>query len=271
VRIAALGMYDLAEARGHTDALWRGVARHLRALGFDDVPDGLERGRPLDHQWRDPQLLLAQACGFPLTHALAGAVRVVAAPCHDLPGCAQGEYRSLVVVRDRSPAREVADLAGAAVAINEAASHSGRNALLALVAGALDGAGPRPFFGRVLFTGAHVESVAAVARGDADVASIDAITHALLARHRPGALEGTRVLAESAVAPALPYVTRRAADDDEVARLREALARTFADPDPELVRARDALLLRGVRPASEGDYARILELERAHAAERLLP
>ena len=47
------------------------------------------------------------------------------------------------------------------------------------------------FFAEVRVSGAHSASLAMVARGEADVAAIDCVVHALLARHRPGALHGT--------------------------------------------------------------------------------
>ena len=36
--IASLPMYDLPETRSATDALWAGIARHLRAEGVAEVP-----------------------------------------------------------------------------------------------------------------------------------------------------------------------------------------------------------------------------------------
>ncbi len=62
------------------------------------VPAALERGRDRDEQWRSPDLLLSQTCGYPLTHALAGRVDLVATPCYGVRGCEGADYRSLVVV-----------------------------------------------------------------------------------------------------------------------------------------------------------------------------
>jgi ABC-type phosphate/phosphonate transport system substrate-binding protein len=242
-RIAALGMYDLAETRGAQDVLWASLASALRAEGVADVPDALDGTSALEDTWRDPALLFAQICGYPMTHAFAGRVRVVAAPCHALPGCEEGEYRSLLVVSERS--NLAPDLRGAVAAINEHTSHSGKRALLAHAG---------DVFSAMRVTGSHLESIAAVARGDADVAAIDCITHALVARHRPRALDGTRIFAETASAPAPPYVTRASATDDDVARLRSALAIAFEDP--AAAEARDALFLRGVRVLDDGAYVR---------------
>ena len=255
-RVAALGMYDLAEVRAATDTLWTALARALRDVGFADVPDALERDRALHDQWTDPSLLFAQVCGYPLLRSYARALRVVATPCHAVEGCAPGEYRSAIVVGAGARVDRVEDLRGAVAAINEPTSHSGWNALAAHASPAA--------IARTLLTGSHVASLAAVARGDADVAAIDCVTHALLARHRASALEGTRVLGWTVTAPAPPYVTRAATSDEELTKLRAALASVFDDAAPAVARAREALLLTGVRVLPADAYERIAAIERSH-------
>ena len=99
-----------------------------------------------------------------------------------------------------------------------------------------------------------------VARGEADVAAIDCVVHALLARHRPGALHGTRPLAETTEAPAPPFVTQARAGDDMVRRLRAALTQTF--DDPALADARADLLLAGIEILPLAAYDRIRAFER---------
>jgi ABC-type phosphate/phosphonate transport system substrate-binding protein len=270
-RVAAFGMYDhLPETRAATDALWAAIASELRAEGMAGVPDVVDRARPWDEALRDPSLVLGQICGYPLVHALFGRVRVVMTPCHAIADGARGDYRSVVVVRDASSFACVEDLRGAVVALNDHASHSGKHALGALVAALVNPVeNADAFFRRVVVTGSHLDSVAAVARGDADVAAVDCITHALFARHTPRALHGTRVLAETPSAPAPPFVTRAAADQAEIACLRAALSRALSAP--ALGAARDALLLGSVRVLDERAYDRILELERAHGPLRIFP
>ena len=264
--IASLGLYDLPEVRAMTDAVWRAIARELVAEGFSDVPPTLEREQPLDEQWRDPALLFAQICGYPLMHAFAGAVRVVAVPCYAVGSCDPGRYRSIVIGRDPDALRR-----GSIVAVNDHASHSGKNALGALVAESLgsDDDPEEPFFAAVLITGSHAASMRAVVCGDADVAAIDCITHTLVARHRPRELDGTRIVAITADAPAPAYVTRATARDDEVARMQVAIGRAFSDSDPQIALARRELLLDSIRVPARREYDRILELERAHQGRRV--
>ncbi len=255
--VASLPMYDLPELRPAHAALWAGIARHLQRAGIADVPAALCQDQLTGEVWSDPDLLLSQCCGADLMGAFAGALRVVATPRYRAPGCAGGDYASLVVVAEGSDIRGLEDLRGRIAAINDPESHSGMNALRALIAPLSRGG---RFFAAVKVSGAHAASLALVASGAADVAAIDCVTHALLARHRPAALAGTRVLCRTAAAPAPPYVTRADAGDDLVAGLRAALRAALADP--RLSRAREQLRLDGIAILPPAAYRRIPALAR---------
>lgn len=253
-------MYDFPWLARANDALWAGIARHLRAAGLERVPDHLDRTRPREAVLRDPDLLLGHTCGYPLMTALRGVVRPVATPRYALPGCEGAWHRSLVVVREDAPYERLDQLRGSRAALNGFDSNTGMNLLRAAVAPL---AGGRPFFADLLVTGFHLESLAAVRSGRADVAAIDCVTHGLAARHRPDLVAGTRVLAWTEATPSLPLVTRAAAPEAEVAALRSALDAAAADPD--LAEARAALALEGFEVLPLAAYGRILELERAAA------
>src|SRR5579871_4250160 len=147
---ASLPMYNPAEAPGASAALWRGIARHFRRAGIEDVPDVLLDRPPVPDHWFSDELLFSQTCGYPLTHALKGKVRLVATPCYEADGCEDASYCSFVIVPADSPARSLADLRGKRVAFNTPDSQSGMNALRALVAPL---AGGKRFFGDVIETG----------------------------------------------------------------------------------------------------------------------
>src|SRR5262245_1551480 len=238
--LASLPMYDLPELRAATAAWWQGLARAFRREGIADVPDDLERRPSYRDAWPAPDLLFSQTCGYPLMHALAGRVELVATPCYGAEGCEGPSYCSFVIVGADSAVRAIEDLRGLRCAINGHDSQSGCNALRSLVATVARGG---RFFGGVAVAGSHTASLATVASGQADVAAIDCVTHGLVARYRPQALAGTRVLCRTASAPSLPYVTRAGADADLVRRLRGGLERAFADAAS--AEARYALLLEG--------------------------
>ncbi len=258
--VASLGMYALPAIADAIEAWWAGLARAFRAAGLESVPERLSAGDLHDH-WRDPALLLSQTCGYPLTHAFATHLRVVATPAYSAPGCSGSRYRSVFVVRQDEPVTTLAQLAGRRAAANSRDSQSGYSALRHAVAPL---AGGRPFFSAVLETGSHAGSMQAVAEGRADLASIDCVTFALQQRHRPGLADALRVLDFSADAPGLPYVTAAGRGDEEIARLRDGLREAGADP--ALAEARRALMITGFEVLPDGAYGKIVEMEKAAQA-----
>ncbi len=258
---ASLPMYDLPGLEAATDAWWAGLAAALRAEGLAEVPDRLTRQAAPAALWTAPDLLFSQTCGYPLTHALAGRVTLVATPVYFCPGCSGGNYRSEIVVRDDDPAERLADLRGRRAVANARDSQSGYSALRLAVASHAAG---RRFFGAVAFSGSHRSSMAAVARGEADVCAVDGVTFHLLSRLEPRLTARLRVLARSAEAPALPYITRADIPPDDLERLRAGLRRAVRDP--ALAEVRRALLLDGVVATPLSVYDRILELEAAAVA-----
>jgi ABC-type phosphate/phosphonate transport system substrate-binding protein len=255
--VAGLPMYDLPEVRPALDALWAGVARHLRREEVADAPERLTYELSGGALWREPALLFSQCCGADLVGACADALRPLATPCYRAEGCAGGRYASVLVVGEDEDIAGLEDLRGRVAAINHPESHSGSNALRALIAPRSRGG---RFFARVVVSGSHAASLALVASRQAAVAAIDCVTHALLARHRPAALAGTRPLCRTAPAPAPPFVTRRDAGDELVRRLRSALHGAFADP--ALGAARADLLLDGIEVLPPAAYARITAFAR---------
>jgi ABC-type phosphate/phosphonate transport system substrate-binding protein len=248
-------MYDLREVRAATNAWWTGLASHFRGVGLVDVPRRLTRVPAV--AWDDPVLLFSQTCGYPLTHALAGRVVPVGTPAFDAPGCRGARYASALVVREASAAEHLEDLREHTVAVNAPDSHSGYNVLRRMVAPlATDGR----FFAAVVETGGHVESIVAVATGEADLCAVDAVTHALLARHAPARLSGTRVLGFSPGAPGLPYIAGPAVSAADRDRMQDALQ--AAAEDPGLAATRAALLIHDVEPLPASAYDEIPAMER---------
>ena len=253
---AALPWYALPETRGAQQELWSRVSSTLRAAGVGGLPHGLEEDSDPQDLWRDPQLLLGQACGLDTVLADAPPIRVVAAPQFSFVGCHGATYRSFVVVREDDPARSIEALRGARCAINSRSSHSGMNGLRALVA-PLHRNGS--FFASVSVTGSHQRSLAWVRDGVADVAAIDCVTWGLLGRHRAQDLRGLRVVGETAPMHAPPYVTRSSASEELVAALQVALDDAVQSLSQE---ARAALGLEQVVPASREDYRSIAAVAR---------
>jgi ABC-type phosphate/phosphonate transport system substrate-binding protein len=255
---SSLPMYDFPEVRAATDAWWTGVGRHLRDAGITDVPEFLLRRDDLLEQWSDPHLLLSQTCGYILTHQLRGMAQVVATPHYGVPGCAGPTYSSVILARAGHPGRTPADFRHAVAVFSRTYSHAGYNALRGLIAPLADG---KAFFSGVIGSGSHVDSIAALTRGAADIATVDCILHAFVARFRPAALDGTRFLGFTPAAPAAPYIVPRGGAPDRLRRVRAALG--AAATDPSLADARRDLCLDGFSFDDAPDYAAIVAVENA--------
>jgi ABC-type phosphate/phosphonate transport system substrate-binding protein len=258
--IAALPMYDLDALTADTDRLWQAVAERLTASCLTGVPAALTRGRHHFDLWRDPALLLGQACEYPLATLPGFDVRVVATPRYRAAGCAGARYRSAVVVRRADAAKILAGMRGSRYAVNEPSSNSGMNLLRATIAPVA--AGDR-FFSEVIVSGAHRRSLDLVAGGDADIAAIDCVTLAHVRRHEPWRVDALEILCWTGDSPSLPFVTSGATSEAGLAILRSALA--DVSKDPALADTRDRLLLDGFDFAPDGTFAEVRRLARLAA------
>jgi ABC-type phosphate/phosphonate transport system substrate-binding protein len=256
--IASLLMYDLPEIRSATTKWWERLAHALRQEGIGDVPDALWRGDDYRMPWTQPDLLLSQTCGYPLTHELREKISLVATPCYSAEGCSGPNYCSVVIVHDDNRAAELSDLQGSSCAINNRNSQSGYNALRALVAPISSGG---RFFSDVKVSGSHLNSIAMVHNREADVAAVDCVTYALLKRHRPSALTAIRTLCLTPHAPALPYVSRANAGSDLLQKIRRGLQ--AACSDAALSNCRETLMIREFQFLEASAYECIIEMETA--------
>jgi ABC-type phosphate/phosphonate transport system substrate-binding protein len=235
---ASLPMYDLPELATAHAALLAALEREVA------LATGVEGA------------LFTQVCGYPLVGAERGRYAVLAAPCYALPGCEGPTHRAFIVVRTDAPYHSLEDLRGAVFAFNDRNSNTGVNLPRRLFAPfARNGR----FFGRTLASGSHETSLALIAAGAADAASIDCVTYGLLELYRPRALRGLRVLASTVPSPAPPFVTAASADDDLVTSLSGALGRLFSGEGGR--EARDTLRLTRIAPATVLAYRVLLKDE----------
>ena len=253
--IANLEVYAVPAVAEALEDWWAGLARAFVSEGLKDVPDALSSG-DLEAVWAAPEMLFAQTCGYPLTHAFKDKLQLVATPAYNAPGCDGSNYRSAFVVRAEDPAQSLEDLMGRRVAFNSRDSQSGYSALRHAVAPLAENG---RFVSEVIETGSHKASMQAVAGGKADFAAVDCVTLAIHQRYETALTDALRILSFSAAAPGLPYVTAAHRDADSVARLRSGLRQACADP--ALAEVRQALLIEGAEVLPLGAYQRILDME----------
>ncbi len=257
-------MYNLSPALAADWRRWLEqviVRLQAQASGrFEPVEIDVARESDLESFWASDRLLLSQTCGYPLTHALADRVQVVATPVFDAEGCEGADYRSVLVVRDDDPADTLAALRGRRAAINGEDSNSGFNVFRHVVAPlAIDGR----FFSTVTTTRSHRASMEAVRNDVADIAAIDCVTYAFARDVLPDLTRGLRIIGHTVATPGLPLITSKQMSPDAVERLHKALDASL-DEDRALVQR---LKIRSFVRLSLVDYDTITRIER-EAAQR---
>jgi ABC-type phosphate/phosphonate transport system substrate-binding protein len=202
--IAALPMYDRPVNAAAHDRLWAMIRDGLRDRGLA-APDALDRAQPYDAAWGRNDLVLGQICNLPLRAKFRDRVTIVGASEYALSGCPAGHYASVVVVQKDAPETTVLDALQQRFACNDVLSHSGFGAAWML---AQDGGitlTPH------LITGAHALSLAAVADGTADCATLDAQTWWMLQSEDSGA-DQVRVIGKTGCSPCMTFITRLGED-----------------------------------------------------------
>jgi len=250
---AMISMYETPERAPARDAWWAGLVQHWREAGLRDIPPRAEMPSDLYELWLSPDLFFAQTCGYPLTHGLKDRVALVATPCYDADGCVGSSYLSVIIARRDSDIGSLDDVAGKVAAVNGYDSQSGWNALRHSLIG-------KGAPARIVETGGHRKSMAAVREGRVDVAAIDCVTYANVHAVAPQEVAPLRVIARSASAPALPFITRRDIPPADLQKLRSGLQ--AAIDDPALADARSALLIKAIEILPPKAYDRMLEMER---------
>ena len=247
---AELLMYTAPEPIRVANERWLG--RILEHFGHTRLN---AEGLSLPELWLSPNLLLTQTCGYPLMTALKGQVRVIGRPRYELPDASAGNHCSLILSRVDDPRKTLADFHNSRGVINSEDSNSGMNLLRQRLA-PLNQDGQ--FFASVGISGGHRESLRWLQENRADLAAIDSVTYAYLARYVPEEVSALRVIARSALSPTLPFITVGSATDEQVEQLRQVMNETLR----ELPDVAQTLGLPEVFAASERDYQILLDYQR---------
>jgi ABC-type phosphate/phosphonate transport system substrate-binding protein len=241
--IAALEGYDWLETQNELNAFWRDVAKQIRANGFD-APLALDRHTPPHLFWQRDDVLIGQTCSRPYRSTHHRRFAVLGSLRFGIPGCEHGGYHSVIIAR---PGLSVCgmDQHSLRVAVNSRCSQSGWAALHRWLGQS------KVADDDVVITGSHRASIRCVARGQADVAAIDAVSWHLALRFEPAASE-VSVRETTPTTPGLPIVTRRRFGP-LIPHLRDALARVTERAGR---RTGAALPIIGFAPAADRLYRR---------------
>jgi ABC-type phosphate/phosphonate transport system substrate-binding protein len=205
--------------------------------------------------WLSPHLLLTQTCGYPLMTALRGRVRVIGRPRYELPDASGGNHCSLLLSRADDPRHNLPAFRGSRGVINGEDSNSGMNLMRHRLA-PLHREGQ--FFARVGISGSHRESLRWLREDTADLAAIDSVTFAYLARHAEAEVAGLRIVDRSALSPTLPFITAASVTVEQAEERRQVMNTTLQ----QLPEVSELLGLQEVLAASESDYQIDLDYQR---------
>jgi ABC-type phosphate/phosphonate transport system substrate-binding protein len=184
-------MYPFPSVAWAWDELWAAV--HARAPW---TPESLTRSGDVQARWYDNDCLVTQVCGWPFAALHHADLHAVGAFELEIPEARpNARYRSVLLSPHDVPLSELVGADRHAVA-NSADSLSGWLSLRASVV-APDEAWP----GTVTFTSAHVDSVRALAKGEADLASIDSWSLSFIEAEHP---EMTSGLHRVGLGPVIP-------------------------------------------------------------------
>jgi ABC-type phosphate/phosphonate transport system substrate-binding protein len=253
---ASLPMYNLPEMRDVNAAFWAALRTVLAEAGLAGLPDALDFERRPVPDCIGGEILFSQTCGYPLETIFAGQAIRLGTPCYDTTGCDGPSHCGLFVVPAASSARQLSDLAGGVFLLNSRHSNSGMNLPRRALA---EIAGGTAVFARVVETGSQPGNLDRIARGEADVTSVDCVTYAFWRRHRPDAAARTAILARTPPSPAIPFVTSAATPPETIRVLRDALRRVAQEP--RFASARDGLLIKDIVDVPTERYRALLDYE----------
>jgi len=250
----------LPQLKPATDAFWRAIAERLKEAGLV-APASLTRTDDCHTMLRDPDLLLGQACGYPIVTQLKSTVQIVATPIYGSSGCEGFEHCSFFIVKAKAERQTLPDLRGSVCAVNGFDSNTGMNLLRAAIAPIAKGS---RFFRSIIVTGAHYKSLEAVAGGHADVAAIDCVSFAHFQHFEPQVTMRVSKIGQSLRTAAPPYITAKKTDPGILRILRETLHEVAIALDLQSIRS--ALNIEGFAFETDTDYERLLLIEKDAAA-----
>ena len=238
--IASLPMYDRPVNAAAHDALWALIRDGLRERGLA-APDALNRDLAYDAGWGGDDLVLGQICNLPLRAKFWDRVTPIGASDYTLQGCPAGHYASVVVVHKDAPEMTVAQALQTRFVCNDYLSQSGFGA--AWIMSQNQGFTINPH----MVTGAHADSLKAVAAGFADCATLDAQTWLMLQAEDSGA-DQVRVIGKTGCSPCMTFITRLG--EDPVPYFDAIKAAITALPEAD----RTILGLRDIMRLPDADY-----------------
>jgi phosphonate transport system substrate-binding protein len=138
------------------------------------------------------------------------------------------DYRAYLIAK-KDAYCSLEDLRGRVFAFTDPESNTGR--LVPSYWLALMGEHPERFFGKVIYTYSHDNSIRAVARGLVDGAAVDSLIWDYYRRKNPAVTGATRVIRQSEPYPVPPVVASRTLEKETRDRVNQALLSMHMEPE----------------------------------------
>jgi phosphonate transport system substrate-binding protein len=250
IRIAMSAAFVSEEGIGVYSKLADWLARQLgRQVEF---VSGFSYGT-IDEMIDDGAVDVAFICGYPyvLKHDQPHPViDVLAAPVVKAPRYGNRPvYFSDLIVRKDSGVRRFEDLKGATLVYNEERSNSGYNMPRSFL---IERGLTKGFFGKVIRSGSHEESIRMVARGEADASFVDSMVLDYDREKHLGFADQVRVVMSLGPEAIPPVVVSTKMDPELRRRMGSALAHMHEDAEGR--RILDEALLSRFEPVDDAHY-----------------
>jgi len=167
-----------------------------------------------------------------------------------VPVPSKTKYRSLIIVKKDAPFKTLKDLKGKTFAYTDPDSNTGCTVPMYMLAKL--GEDPDSFFGKVVFTRSHDNSVEAVNKGLVDGAAVDSLIFTYMAAKGYPEAAGIKVIDESEAFGVPPVVVPRGIDPKLKAAARKALLGMNRDPEGKKIL--DGLMIEKFVVPSDSDY-----------------
>jgi phosphonate transport system substrate-binding protein len=175
-------------------------------------------------------------------------------------------YRSYLIVNQSSHFRRLEDLRGRSFAFTDPDSNTGR--LVPTYWLAEMNEKPETFFGQIIYTYSHDNSIMAVARGLVDGAAVDGLIWDFYQAKNPTFTSKTRIIKKSEPYGIPPLVVSRQFPSELKERIRKLLFTMHQDPEGK--RLLDELMIDRFIPLQEEWYATLKQMNQ-YLAQRKDP
>lgn len=180
---------------------------------------------------------MAFVCGYPYILSHDGKenppTKLLAAPVNAMPQYkGEPKYYSYIIVRKDSPITKFEDLKGKTWVYNDDISNSGYNMPRAKLVSMGETKG---FFGKIVKSGAHEESIRMVGAGEADASAVDSLVlDYALAEKEPYASE-VKIIETLGPAGVPPVVYSSKLDEKKAQKIKQALLGMKGDPEGKAI------------------------------------